>query len=197
MVLGISISISAQEFLASGKEPIAGKDYKLLDNTPSESSQIKLYCWLGSESCYLFETALREWATSQDITIQYMSLIKRPNWRRLAKAHYVAQQMNIADELSALVNQTLHDEKQLLESDESVFELVESLGSSSSRFANLFYAAETNLAVNELQNQAAANHVRGVPTIVINDIWLVDASMHKTSRGILNTTASLLGVEAP
>ena len=74
--------------------------------------------------------------------------------------------MAIATELSALINQTLHEDKKLIESDESLFELVESIGSSSSRFANLFYAAETNLAVNELQNQAASNSVRGVPTII-------------------------------
>ena len=197
LILGISTAISAQPLFDSDVEPIAGKDFKLLDNIASGSAQIDLYCWLGSSSCYTFETALREWASRHKITVRYIPLIKRPDWRRLAKAIYVAQQMAIESELSALINQTLHEDTTLIESDQALFELAESIGLSSSRFANLFYAAETNLAVNQIQIQAASNGVRGVPTIIVNNLWLIDASMHQTSRQMLNATAHLLGVDKP
>lgn len=202
-MLGMIISsISSPLYAANSSSgnigPVAGKDYELLeDNAVSESAQITLYCWLGSKGCYLFDMALAAWAERNALEVKYIPLIKRPTWRRLAKAQLVAQQLAIAPEFNRLINQHLHEQQQPIDSDERLFELVSTIDTSASRFANLFYSAETNLAINELQLQANNNRVEGVPTVVVNNRWLIDARMHTTSRGMLNTVADLLAIEKP
>ncbi len=192
IVLSICLSVSAAEApseTSSNYLEIYGADV-------SANNQITLYCWLGSESCYILETILSQWATNNAIPLLHVPLIKRPHWRRLAKARLVAQQMDVEEELVQIIGRHLFQDKQTLESDEALFQLLEDSQISATRFANIFYAAETNQAINLIQDEAAKHRIRGIPSVVINNKWLVDASMQRTGREMISTIEQLLGLPA-
>ena len=188
-VLSIGFSLSADEPKSSAT------NYRVLDTTNATSNnQIILYCWLGSESCSVLETALSEWAANNAITLLNKPVIKRPHWRRLAKARLVAQLMGVENELNQVIQKHLFQDKLTFENDEALFKLLEDNQISASRFANIFYAAETNQAINQIQEEAKQHQVRGIPTVVVNNQWLIDTSMQSTSRAMIETIQQLLGM---
>ena len=193
--LSIGLSSSAADADPRLNKTTGPGYHTLANNTPSEQNEISVYCWLGSRSCYIFEVALAEWLENQAIPVTHKPLIKRPEWRRLAKARLVAQLLDVEAEAVDLINQHLHQDNLPISNDDDLFQLFEGTSISSSRFANVYYAAETNQAINEIQQVAKDNMVRGIPTIIINNQWLIDASMHRTSRELINTMNQLLGLE--
>lgn len=159
-----------------------------------EEAPLVLYCWQGSPSCYQLESALNQWVQDSGIIIKYKPLIMRPHWRLLAKARLVARTMGQEPAVVSAIYQQLHQEKQALDTEEALFEIIETLGMSASRFANLFYSPEINASLNAIERETKQLDFRGVPSLVINNNWYTDASMLKTPREFLYTIEFLLGV---
>ena len=193
--LSIGFSSSAADADSRLSNTTTASYLTLSNNTPSEQNEIEIYCWLGSRSCYIFEVAITQWLISHDIPVTHKPLIKRPEWRRLAKARLVAQLLDVENEAVNLIHQHLYQDNLPIRDDDDLFQLFEGTSISASRFANVYYAAETNQAINDIQRLAKDNMVRGIPTIIINNQWLIDASMYRTSRELINTMNQLLGLE--
>ena len=185
--LGIFCLFTVSANAQTSQIPVAGQDYLVVSDTPSEANEITIYCWLGSASCYQVEYALSNWAKDKELSLRYKPLIKRPHWRLLAKARLVARQLGYEAEFVSLVYQQLHKQGELIDSEEALLKIVEATPMSSSRFVNLYYAAETNQQLKDIQEEAKNWPISGVPTIIIKQRWLLDAQMHKTSRSIINT----------
>jgi thiol:disulfide interchange protein DsbA len=194
MCLGIFF-FNTCAILSQANTPVAGKHYQPIAPGSTESNQITLYCWLGSPSCYQVEFALSEWVQETNLVLVNQPVIKRPHWRRLAKARLVARQMAMENEFVSRVYQALHLDKQDIADDDTLITLAEEIGLSKSRFTNLFYAAETNQALNDIQQEASYLPIKGVPTVILKQRWLVDASMHKNSRSLINTLNYLVSQE--
>ena len=172
-------------------DPVA--KYQVINpNIVQIEPRLTLYCWPGSKSCFLLETALRQWATDNNFILEHQSLIKRHHWRRLAKARLVAQIMQIDDQFRPALYHHLHQANQVIDSDEQLFQLVETSGLDHIRFTNLFYAAETNQALNNIQQRADRLSISGVPSLLVGDKWLLDAKSHKTSRSFIDTINQLI-----
>lgn len=193
--LGIGFSLSAADANTRSIDTTNTSYLTLDNNIPSEQNEVSLYCWLGSRSCYIFQVALSQWAETHAIPIKHKPLIKRPEWRRLAKAQLVAQLLDVEDEAINLIHQHLYQDNLSISSDDELFQLFERTEIATNRFANVYYAAETNQLIKDIQAEAEKNRVRGIPTIIINNRWLLDASMHRTSREFINTMNLLLGLE--
>ena len=175
-------------------QPKLDSHYKRLPSPLSEPTEqaLIIYCWLGSPSCYQLESALNAWSQTSGVAIEYRPLIMRPHWRLLAKARLVAKE--IAQEslvVSAIYNK-LHEEKLAISNEEELFMLIETLGVSASRFANVFYSAEINASLKAIEAQSKELMLDGVPSLIINNRWLIDAGKLKTSREFLLTTDYLL-----
>jgi len=186
ILLALISLLSFPLFAQQAWTPERNKHYRLLaDTQPSELQQIELFCWLGSPSCFQIESALSDWRDDQDITVINTPLIKRPEWRLLAKARLVAQQMEIENDLVESIYRTIHIESESIETEEQLFAHIEAFGLEPSRFANQFYSAATNKEIKRIQNRADTLPIVGVPTIIINNQWLIDASMIENSRQML------------
>ena len=165
--------------------------------TESVAQTITLYCWVGSPSCYQLETALRNWAAENDLTIAYQPVVMRPDWRLLAKARLVAREMMEEELVTTAIYERLHENNEAISSEEELFVLIESLGVSASRFANLFYSPEINASLKVYETQAKTLGLKGIPSVIVNNLWLMDASMLGSSREFLNTVEFLLTSSDP
>ena len=195
LLLGIFILSALPSLSETSSSPVEGKDYVLLESPSTESSEIVIYCWLGSASCYQVEYALSIWAQDSNLSVRYKPLIKRPHWRLLAKARLVARQLGQEPEFVSAIYQALHREQKSIQDEQSLFAMVEAMGLPASRFSNLFYAPETNQALKVLQEEAEKWPISGVPTIIIKQRWLLDATMHNNSRSIIDTINFLIQQE--
>ena len=200
LVFSSTAAFANETVTLSTFHPKIGTHYKQLD-TPlvnSDDQQIILFCWLGSPSCYQLESALNDWARDSGYQVSYKPLIKRPQWRMLAKARLVARLMAQETLVAEAIYKRIHEEQLAISSEEELFMLIESLGISASRFANLFYSPELNASLKEYELLSQKLALRGVPSLVVGNEFLLDASMLKTTRKFLYTLEFVLGLtESP
>ncbi|NNJ71603.1 MAG: hypothetical protein HKP09_00325 [Enterobacterales bacterium] len=177
-------------------QPKLDSHYKRLASPLSESTDqaLILYCWLGSPSCFQLESALNAWSQKSGILIEHRPLIMRPHWRLLAKARLVAKEMAQETLVVSAIYNKLHKEKLAISNEEELFMLIETLGISASRFANIFYSAEINASLKSIEDQSKQLMLNGVPSLIVNNRWHLDAGNLKTSREFLLTTDYLISM---
>ena len=180
-------------------EPIAGVHFQLIKDPPitsqlSNTSFVKFYFWPGSESCYQLELALQQWQKQHpNIFIQRIPLVKRPQWRFLAKVWLTAQQHQ--QEEQKLLNglyKKIHQQSQQINELNQLTEMFLSLNIDPLDFNTRFNSTSINKQLKTLQDQATLFPIRGVPTIIIDNQWITDASMANTSAQIIKILEQLL-----
>ena len=167
--------------------PIAGQHYQSIASKLSYQTGIQFYFWPGSASCYQLESALQDWQLLHpDIKIERIPLIKRPQWRLLAKAWLVALAMDSEDNhqgisfLNALY-QAIHMKLMPINTPAELEQFIISLDISPQDFMTRFNSPAINLQLKIFQQQASLLPITGVPTLIINNQWLSDASMATTA----------------
>jgi len=76
-------------------KPVEGQHYKSINPKISPKPGITFYFWPGSASCYQLEHALQNWQQQHpEIIVKRIPLVKRPQWRLLAKSWLVAAGMD-------------------------------------------------------------------------------------------------------
>ena len=99
-------------------QAVAGQDYHSIkpgvlsaQSSPLNPEQqiISYYFWPGSESCYQLDQALQSWQEQYpQIQIEKIPLVKRPEWRLLAKAWLVAKTMDDEQAFLNALYQKIH-----------------------------------------------------------------------------------------
>jgi len=220
----IAFSVIALAFVWQGKiipqendaldipwEPVANQHYHAINIpvdanvTPEQTSELKLekhiikfYFWPGSESCYQLDQALRAWHEQHpQIQIDRIPLVKRPQWRLLAKAWLVAKQMD--DEMAFLdeLYQQIHDKRQPIENYFNLEQFIISRNIDPLNFKTQFNALSTNQQLQSLQLQADKLSIAGVPTIIINNRWYTDASTGVSSAKLITIITQLIYKNEP
>ena len=172
--------------------PVAGQHYLATDSKAPRQSGIKYYFWLGSASCYQLENALQNWQTQNpEISIERIPLVKRPEWRLLAKAWLVATALDKGELFLNQLYKSIHIEAQQINHVTELGQLLTKMQIDQQDFVNRFNSLAINQQLKSLQEQAELYPISGVPAIVINNRWYSDASMASTSAQLIEIIKTL------
>ncbi len=204
----IAFSVIALAFVWQGKifpqennpvdipwNPVAGKHFHAInpDALPKQSSELDLhkssitfYFWPGSESCYQLDQTIQSWHEQHpEIQIDRIPLVKRPQWRLLAKAWLVAKKRDDALTFLDALYEKIHGEREPIDHYSSLEQFIVSRGLDPLDFKTQFNALSTNQQLQSLQLQAEKLSIAGVPTIIINNRWYTDASTGISSAQLI------------
>ena len=141
--------------------------------------QVQHWFWYGCPSCALFAQKL-PLLQAKDLEWQTYPAQLRNHWYFHAKAYHFASQQDNAAELEQALFETLNQNGQALADQESLQGWFASQGED----ADLVADKTTSPLLNQqlAQELALQNKwpIRGVPAVVIDDRYLVDASMVKS-----------------
>lgn len=197
LCLAVSQNLEAKQTVNQSWQAVEGQHYLRLDQAPetdllSAGTNIKFYYWPGSASSYQLELALQDYsATHPEITIQRIPLVMRPHWRLLAKACLVAEDMQQGPSFLDQLYRAIHIEAKTISNETELEQLLLSLEIDPLDFFTRFNSLETNQRLKLLQKQSASFPIKGVPTIIINNRWISDASIATTSAQLISVIEQL------
>jgi len=184
---------------AYAKPFVEGKDYIDLGKIESDEttdSQVKtskakveLFFWYGCDSCYQVFDHFAKWRRA-DVDFQQTPVVLRQQWRFWAKAYYALDDTKLLDKYQNRIFQRIHIEKQInndLESLRSLFEPEDF-----QIFSDEFATASNNFKVKQAERRFKNLSLSSVPSILINDRFLITATLAETSRKMRDTAEYLI-----
>ncbi|GGA63371.1 thiol:disulfide interchange protein DsbA [Neiella marina] len=174
----------------------AGTHYRQIGDGQVSTEQaiaVDYWFWLGCASCQVFEQRLAE-LEAADLQWRQIPAQLRPHWYFHAKAFLVAQQQPQAERLLAGLSQQLVNEPESLTDIDSVVTWFVEQGVDVTSAEQQLLSPLLNEQIDSnllLQQQLA---IRGVPTLVIGNQYLVDAGMVQSVEEFIGVAKYLLDV---
>lgn len=204
--LVLPLAAGAQQGEAAGSQPqfVEGRDYARLEPAqPTEHPgkvEVMEVFWYGCPHCYDFEPHLTEWVASEmpDYAVfTRLPAVLNRQWEVHARAYYTAEALGVRDEIHKPLFEAMHEENRRLNTNEAVADFFAEHGVS----AESYLATSKSFAVENKLRRAAALPgrlgVSGVPAMVIDGKYRVDARMAGSYEKLLDTVEYLVQLEKP
>lgn len=181
-----------------------GKDYARLEpaqptDNPGKVEVMEVF-WYGCPHCYNFEPHLTEWIASEmpDYAVfTRLPAVLNRQWEVHARAYYTAEALGVLDEIHKPLFEAMHEEKRQLPNDEAVAEFFAEHGVSAESYLS---TSESFAVENKLRRAATLPGrmgISGVPAIVVDGKYRIDAQMAGSYEKLMDTVAYLVALEKP
>jgi thiol:disulfide interchange protein DsbA len=121
--------------------------------------------------CYNFEPTVRLWEQQKPDSVKLLKVpvvFGREDWRLAAKSYYIAQEMNMASEFSALMFKTIHVDKNYPQNEADIGEIFAKLGVSNKKFLEAAKSFNVDSNLRKAEYLAKKYKVSAVPYFLIN-----------------------------
>lgn len=171
----VFVLLSTQVFA----EPVAGKDYKLIEPAQTTNSGNKIevleFFFYGCSHCFSLHPNLTAWERKipKDVDLVLVPTIFNPNWEPMAYTYYaletLGQQHNLHNELFEAWNV-----KNIDLSDESkISAFLAKHGVDSKKFSDAYRSFTVQSKVTRSKQLTQAYGIRGTPTIIVDGKYLI------------------------
>lgn len=175
-LLAILILLSATQVFA---EPVAGKDYKLIEPAQPTHSGNKIevleFFFYGCSHCFHLHPDLSAWERKmpKDVELVYVPTIFNPSWEPMAYTYYALEVMG--------QNHKLHNDlydawnvKNIDLSDESkITQYVAKFGMDSKKFSDAYHSFGVQSKIMRSKQLTQVYNIRGTPTLIVDGKYLV------------------------
>jgi protein dithiol oxidoreductase (disulfide-forming) len=175
-LLAILILISATQAFA---EPLAGKDYKLIEPAQPTGSGNKIevleFFFYGCSHCFYLHPELTAWERKmpRDVDLVLVPTVFNANWEPMAYTYYALEALGM--------NQKLHNDlfeawnvKNISLSDESkITAFVSKFGVDSKKFSDAYHSFGVQSKVMRSKQITQAYRISGTPTMIVDGRYLI------------------------
>lgn len=190
---------------AAGQQQfVEGKDYALIEpaqptDHPGKVEVMEVF-WYGCPHCYSFEPYLTEWVKSEKpdyVAFTRLPAVLNRQWEVHGRAYYTAEALGVLDEVHKPLFDAIHEQNRRLASNEALAEFFAEHGVS----ADAYLSTSQSFAVENKLRRASMlpgrMGISGVPSMVVNGKYRVDARMAGSYQKLLDTVEYLVSLEAP
>lgn len=203
LVLVMLTLVSAQEYVAAQAEfnnpaLIAGRDYLELPqsqqlNQPLEQVSIDFYFYPESLASYQVDIALSALSEQYpSLIINKIPYIHNYRWRKYAKMFYIAQSLAIEQQLLTELYSAIHELKLSFDNAQDFIDQLPALKPHQESVLEGFSSSTINERINQQQKMLQELPVKGVPSIILNKRWLIDASMAQSTNHLMSILRRLV-----
>lgn len=188
--------------LAQAAEYGPGNGYTEIDNPVPVLADGKIHVeeafWYGCPHCFDLESLVTPWSKNLAGDVNFTGVpaqFGRP-WVAHAQLYYTAQVLGVLDEVSNKIFKSFHlQRKQLLsKSDQRKF-MVENAGVSAADFDKAYDSFTVRSRMKQADQRIRAFGINGVPAIIVQGKYVVDASSAGGQRNILKVVDFLIEKE--
>lgn len=179
-LLGMLLLLPAIAFAAEFTE---GKDYQLITSPKMLESKVPTvteFFSYGCPWCYKIEAPLNAWVKKEGKAIQFerIPVVFKPAWELYAKAYYTGKTLAMSDKINTVMFKTILDDKQTLDSKQSLINLFVSQGIDKEIAKSAFENSPSiDLHVTQGMALMAQYQINAVPAFVINNRYKTDLQM--------------------
>ncbi|AIY44033.1 Periplasmic thiol:disulfide interchange protein DsbA [Collimonas arenae] len=205
--LSLSLGLVAVSASASPASPVAGTDYKVLDNPqPTDSGlgkKVEVTEFFGyfCPHCNALEPTLEDWIAKQGDKISFKRVPvdfgdpngdpKKSPYVTQKKLYYTLEAMGKLPEMHKKVFAAIHVQRQNLNTDAAVADFAAKQGLDKAKFVDVYnsFAVQTKVTrATQLQN---AYKVDGVPMLVVDGRYVTSPSIVGATPGAGDTEPAL------
>ena len=200
-IVSTGIAILWIPLLANAAEEYeAGIDYKVLEqneevvatDTPSANSEkisVVEYFSYSCPACQKFEAHISNWLANEKDDVEFVreAVVFYPNWAPLAKAYYVAIELDVLDAVHMPMFEAMHDEKLPMDDPQHIEQLFVEEAKIESETFRTSYNDEDKTVINrvlEVHETVRAMRIKNTPTIVVDSRYLVNTRTAQSSKRI-------------
>ena len=160
----------------------ADKHYKVLPypvrtQDPSKIEVVELF-WYGCPHCRDFEPYVEAWRKQlpEDVRFEHLPAVFGKTWEVHAKAYFAADAMGIEDKIRQPLFDAIAKERKPLNDVESLASFIGGLGFDKEAFKKSFNSFGVRSKIEQALSRARGYRATGVPAVVVNGKYLVDAT---------------------
>ena len=194
-----ALSLGASSSWAQGAAPKEGKDYIKLGKPASVSApagkvEVVEFFWYSCPHCNVFEPQFEAWAKGQpaDVVVRRVPVAFNASFVPQQKLYYALEGMNLLPQLHAKVFRTIHVDRNLLKTDDAIFDWVGKQGVDLAKFKevyNSFTVANQARKAAQLQNEY---DVEGVPAMGVAGRYYTDGTKAGNMENVLRVVNALV-----
>ena len=185
-----------------GAEFEAGVHYEVLPipvetEDPQLVEVVEIFSY-GCVHCFTFDPAIEEWRARQapDIQFRRVPAIFNETWALFAQAYYTAEVLGVSDKVHEPIFQAVHTHSIDLRDPTLMAALfAETAQVDPAEFARVFNSFSVRSRVQQATANGRTYRVTGVPSIVVNGKYRVDARMAGSNTIMLQVVDYLVGIE--
>ena len=178
----------------------SGSDYLTLDKpapTEAAAGQVEVveFFWYNCSHCNGFEPMFDAWAKKmpKDVFVRRLPIAFRPDFEPQQRLYYTLDGMGKVDELHKKVFQTIHGEKQLLNTTEQITAWAEKQGIPKAKFVEMYNSFSVSTKVRKATQLQEAYALDGVPALGIGGRYFTSGSQAKSLERALQVADFLIG----
>ncbi|MBH1962450.1 MAG: thiol:disulfide interchange protein DsbA/DsbL [Rhodocyclales bacterium] len=176
----------------------SGRDFTVIDQpltVPKDKIEVVEFFSYACPHCKEFHPALDAWAAKlpKDVTLRRVPVtFNRPPWARLSRLYFTLEAMGELPRLNGAVFTSLHDERYVMNSDESVVEWAVKKGLDKNKFNALFTSFSIQSLPSRADQEAATARIQGVPSLVVDGKYLLNNEAAGNYPGLLSAADKLI-----
>jgi len=158
-----------------------GDQYRVNDREQRFSDQpreVVEFFWYGCGGCYAFLPAAEQWKDSlpDDVAFVRVPAVLNPRWRVHGKAYYVAEALDMVDDIHGEMFNALHEERRQIDDQDSMRDFFVEQGADPDAFDEAFDSFEVDAKLRRAENLARRFSIRSTPSVVVNGRYVTDLS---------------------
>lgn len=183
---------------ADTEEYEAGIDYKVVEDkddaeateTASEETEkitVIEYFSYGCLACKKFEQHISNWLADKEDDVEFRreAVVFRKSWAQLAKAYYVAIELDVLDVVHLPIFEAVHVKKRNMEDPRNIQQLFEDEADIDSEMFIATYNDEKVVdLILDVHETVQSMNIKNTPTIVVDGKFLVNTHTAQSRRRI-------------
>lgn len=148
-----------------------------LPTSTGKKIEVAEYFWYGCPHCNQLEPYVIRWKKklASDVEFVRIPATFRPEWEIHARAYYAAESMGVLDKTHPATFSALHDQRRSVYSPDEISAYYGELGVDRKQFDTATKSFSTSSKVNRAKDLVRRSGIEGVPALIINGKYRVDA----------------------
>ena len=182
---------------------IAGQHYAVLETPVATASPapavevVEVFSYMCIH-CYTFDPMLSNWHKAQSDAVDFVRLpaVFDPAWQLLAQAYYTAQSLGVGEEMHEPLFKAVHVDRADLRDEDAMAQLFQRHGGvDTATFKKVFRAFSVKSRVMQSRGKSRSYGITGVPTMIVNGKYRVDAESAGGNTAMLKVVDFLVAKE--
>ena len=179
-----------------------GTNYELISPPqPTENTatvEVTEVFWYACPHCSHLEPALLAWLKHKpaNVTFIRMPAVLNPSWELLARAYYVAEDLNVLDKTHGAIFSAIHTQHVNLNTDDDVIAFFKTQGLAEADVRNAMSSFSVETKLRRAKQMGERYGITGVPAIIVNGKYRVTGSLAGSNENIIKVVDFLVSKES-
>ena len=178
----------------------AGFDYEVLDQPIKSNADVVVvneFFGYTCPHCNAFEPMLHHWSEQQadDVAFVAVPVVFGRSWEPYAKSYYIARQLGILDQAHQAMYDAVHLQQRRISTRTAMQKFFAEQGVSEADFDKAYDSFDLKNKLRQGNRLAARAKITGVPSMLVNGKYVVNATMAGSHEGMLKVVDYLVAKE--